>query len=872
MNKKMLSIVFTIIILSTLIVAELPAAASSDSVYLSRDMAESGLHNVDYASQSQQLCFSSAPGVYYSHGIVSSGWPSTSASYIINGKYSTFTGIYGHIGTTGGSCDTTITGDGKVLAVLNSKSGDIPKEFFVDVTGVSILGISMSASGDHWLWYPTFAIANPLLGTQSAAQTYFRGYPCLRVFNGSYTPSNGNASYIGNANQLAAIGGEQSDGKYYILATDIALTGNWTPIEDFRGTLDGAGHVITGMSATTNLSGQSAGLFGTISKGNATIKNLGIKSGYVTASVRLENCWMNTANLYAGGLVGRCTGGSLIIENCYYDGIVSVSAKQFNVTEAALSLAISKILPNIGTAVNEVRDELVSNIIPGDTSNAFAGGLIGSVDGNATVTINNSYTRGSVYAYSETGDYVRGTGTRSYAGGLVGYKDTGSRALDLGTSGSVVVAGSSQSKLTVGYCYSAANAAADTWRNPGDIFRIVAPQNLYAGGLFGSGNPDTTTGSNYRSNVQAVLGSSGKINNTGTPLSHAAMQNSSSFVGWDFSNVWTNDSIEPEKPSSTFDNGFSCMRGSDETITLIIDKDISQFNNVSVDGNALTQNAHYTITSGSTKVMLLPGYLDSLRDGFHSLTVTYKDSTSVEEHFVIIETSQIDIPSVDSIYIGDTLIYSNGNVLVDVNYLRSLLQGAYKLKVNFANGHIVDEFIDTGSTDKPSTWATDEVNSAITAGLVPRSLMSKYTNQITRAEYCALAVMLYEKYTGLEITQRKTFGDTNDVNVQKMAAVGVVEGVGNNIFNPGGLLTREQAATMLSRLANALGKPLAKQIASFTDNNKIASWAIDGVGQVQAAGIMAGVGNNTFAPKNPYTREQSIITMIRLWNAIMATP
>lgn len=58
--------------------------------------------------------------------------------------------------------------------------------------------------------------------------------------------------------------------------------------------------------------------------------------------------------------------------------------------------------------------------------------------------------------------------------------------------------------------------------------------------------------------------------------------------------------------------------------------------------------------------------------------------------------------------------------------------------------------------------------------------------------------MFYERFTGEEITERKTFDDTNDVNVEKMAAVGVVDGVGNNRFTPDELLTREQAAVMLS--------------------------------------------------------------------------
>ncbi|MDR0838008.1 MAG: S-layer homology domain-containing protein [Oscillospiraceae bacterium] len=170
------------------------------------------------------------------------------------------------------------------------------------------------------------------------------------------------------------------------------------------------------------------------------------------------------------------------------------------------------------------------------------------------------------------------------------------------------------------------------------------------------------------------------------------------------------------------------------------------------------------------------------------------------------------------------------------------------------------------AADAPSSWAAEPVNAAIKAGLVPQSLQSKYTQPATRAEYCALAVALYEKVTGKAITKRATFSDTTDVNVEKAAAIGVVNGMGNNKFDPDAKLTREQAAVMLARLADAIGKPLAKKAATFADNAKISSWAVEQVGQVQAAGIMSGIEDNKFAPKGPYTREQSIITILRSWN------
>ena len=173
--------------------------------------------------------------------------------------------------------------------------------------------------------------------------------------------------------------------------------------------------------------------------------------------------------------------------------------------------------------------------------------------------------------------------------------------------------------------------------------------------------------------------------------------------------------------------------------------------------------------------------------------------------------------------------------------------------------------INTPNLDSASSWAQADIELAVMLGIVPQHLQSQYTYATTRADFAALAVYLYESFTGRVITGHVSFADTNDINVGKMASLGVVEGVGNNMFAPHSALTREQAATLTARLAVALGHPLPAHHATFADNHNISSWAISSVGQVQNASIMSGVGNNMFAPRGLYTREQSIISMLRLF-------
>lgn len=169
---------------------------------------------------------------------------------------------------------------------------------------------------------------------------------------------------------------------------------------------------------------------------------------------------------------------------------------------------------------------------------------------------------------------------------------------------------------------------------------------------------------------------------------------------------------------------------------------------------------------------------------------------------------------------------------------------------------------------RPASWARDAVDRAITQSFLPVSLRTRYNQTITRGEFCALAIRFYESFTGQEVEGRVSFHDTDDVNVEKAAALGVVSGVGKGMFSPDAPLNREQAARILANLAKILGSPLPQAAPTFGDADTISPWARTSVGQVQKAGIMSGVGGNTFAPRSTYTREQSVVTIMNLYDLV----
>ena len=95
--------------------------------------------------------------------------------------------------------------------------------------------------------------------------------------------------------------------------------------------------------------------------------------------------------------------------------------------------------------------------------------------------------------------------------------------------------------------------------------------------------------------------------------------------------------------------------------------------------------------------------------------------------------------------------------------------------------------------------------------------------------------------------------------------VKIVNGVSETEFNPDGEITRQEAAAMLMRVYKnyAEAEKISGEV-KFSDDEEIASWAKEDVYSINSLGIMQGVGANSFAPADSYTREQSIATIMRM--------
>ncbi len=190
-------------------------------------------------------------------------------------------------------------------------------------------------------------------------------------------------------------------------------------------------------------------------------------------------------------------------------------------------------------------------------------------------------------------------------------------------------------------------------------------------------------------------------------------------------------------------------------------------------------------------------------------------------------------------------------------------------------------------------WAAGEIEDAANMRILDWKEDDDFTVPITREEFCELVYSYITNVLNnvldeeIKPNEYKRVVDTESYAVQCLVGAGIIEGKsvveicalplanGEGIpnfyditFAPNDYLTREEAATILLRLVNAtIDVPVTEMYFEFEDGNDISKWAETAVQVMCNMGVMKGMGENKFAPKDTYTTEQAIATIVRVYDA-----
>lgn len=137
---------------------------------------------------------------------------------------------------------------------------------------------------------------------------------------------------------------------------------------------------------------------------------------------------------------------------------------------------------------------------------------------------------------------------------------------------------------------------------------------------------------------------------------------------------------------------------------------------------------------------------------------------------------------------------------------------------------------------------------------------TNYTIEISREDFANLLVSYLMKVSdAIKLSDNKNspFKDTNNAYVITAYELGVVSGVNKNTFAPEKPIKREEAALMVFKAENIVGKINKNEVNQFKDKFMISMWARDAVGGLAKEKIISGMPDGNFYPKKTITVEES---------------
>ncbi len=175
------------------------------------------------------------------------------------------------------------------------------------------------------------------------------------------------------------------------------------------------------------------------------------------------------------------------------------------------------------------------------------------------------------------------------------------------------------------------------------------------------------------------------------------------------------------------------------------------------------------------------------------------------------------------------------------------------------------EFTDVQESD----WFYEDVGRSI---YIPGTSKTTFSPN-TPADRATIASALYNTQGELSYTRAPDFVDIDENNPYATAIYwtqkcGIVNGVGDNKFNPDGNVTRQDFAVMLLRYMKYRNFDLPEDLnpKTFADDAEIADYAKEAVYTLNTLGIMNGKGNDIIDPRGNVTRAEAAAMLHRMMN------
>ncbi len=183
-------------------------------------------------------------------------------------------------------------------------------------------------------------------------------------------------------------------------------------------------------------------------------------------------------------------------------------------------------------------------------------------------------------------------------------------------------------------------------------------------------------------------------------------------------------------------------------------------------------------------------------------------------------------------------------------------------------------FNNTALATDLSDWAVKDYEIMSGGGMLNfNMMMGNLKGKITRYEVATVLVRLYEEMSRKEIEAGSVpFEDADDVVVKKAYTAKIISGKSEKVFDPDGLVTRQEFAKMIVNTLNSLDiefdfsdEVIDETLDIFEDKDQIADWAKVSMGINVKMGVINGVSTSQVSPLSGATREQAICMINRVY-------
>ncbi|SFL59396.1 S-layer homology domain-containing protein [Paenibacillus sp. 1_12] len=199
-------------------------------------------------------------------------------------------------------------------------------------------------------------------------------------------------------------------------------------------------------------------------------------------------------------------------------------------------------------------------------------------------------------------------------------------------------------------------------------------------------------------------------------------------------------------------------------------------------------------------------------------------------------------------------------------------QGVVTFKVNHFSLYALTEVYKTFSDLYNHNWAKKAIEVLASKAIVEGTQDDAFSpgDQVSRADF----ILLLNRTLGLTAANPTTFDDVSKddyfyESVETAKALGIVDGVEDNLFRPYDPISRQDMVVIIDRaltLKRVTGnEAVSTELNNYKDSSSVSSYAITSINSLLKKGLIEG-DNSYLYPQNKVTRAEAAVVIYRLYN------